>query len=94
MSTLEPYPWPARSLDLIPPHPLLWGSPGVLSISNEPEESPRSPGCDEIVGASRVAFLMPRPGGGRVTSGKLRLEEKVDHHEYVPSAPQSSNPVR
>ena len=85
MSTLEPWPWPASSLDLIP---LLWGSPEVLSISNEPGESPRSPGCDEIVGAPRVALRMPRPGGGRVTSGKLLLERKVGHHEYVRSAPQ------
>ena len=42
----------------------------------------------------RVAFRMPRPGGGRVTLGKLLLERKVGHHEYVPSAPQSSDPVR
>ena len=68
--------------------PLLWGSPEFLSISNEPEESPRSPGGGEIVGTSRVAFRMPRPGGGCVTSGKLLLERKVGHHEYVPSAPQ------
>ena len=54
---------------------------------------PRSPGGDEIVGAPRVTFRMPRPGGGRVTSGKLRLERKVDHHEYVPSAPQPSDLV-
>ena len=94
MSTLDPCPWPARSLDLIPPQPLLWVSPEVLSISNEPEESPRSPGGDEIVGAPRVAFRMPRPGGGCVTSGKLRLERKVDYHEYVPSAPQANDPVR
>ena len=40
----------------------VWGSPEVLSISNEPEESLRSPGGDEIVGAPRVAFCMPRPG--------------------------------
>ena len=92
---LEPCPWPASSLDLIPPRPLLWGSPEVLSISNEPEESPRSLGGDEIVGAPpRVSFRMPRPGGGRVTSCKLLLERKVGHHEYVPSAPQSSDPVR
>ena len=32
-----------------------------VSILNEPEESPRSPGGDEIVYAPRVAFRMPRP---------------------------------
>ena len=91
--TLGPSPWPASSY-FIPPRPLLWVSTEVLRISNEPEESPRSPGGDEIVGPPRVAFRMPRPGGGRVTSGKLRLERKVGHHEYVPSAPQSSDPVQ
>ena len=94
MSTLEPCRWPTSSLDLIPPHPLLWGSPEVLSILNEPEESPRSPGGDEIVYAPRVALRMPRPGGGRLTSGKIHLERKVGHHEYVSSAPQSSDSVR
>ena len=34
MSTLEPCPWPVRSLDLIPPQPLLWGSPEVLIETN------------------------------------------------------------
>ena len=68
--------------------PCYGGLPEVLSISNKPEESPRSPGGDEIVGAPRVSFHMPRPRGSRVTSGKLLLERKVGHHEYVPSAPQ------
>ena len=54
----------------------------------------RSPGGDSIVCAPRVAFRMPRPGGGRVTLGKLLLVRKVGHHEYVPSAPQSSDHVR
>ena len=88
MSRLSRAPGRPAPLDLIPPRPLLWGSPEVLSISNEPEESPRSPGGDEIVGPPRVAFRMPRPGGGRVTSGKLLLEREVGHQEYVPSAPQ------
>ena len=74
--------------------PPAMGSPEVLSILNEPEESPRSPGGDEIVCPPRVAFRMPRPGGGRVTSGKIHLERKVGHHEYVSSAPQSSDSVR
>ena len=35
-----------------------------------------------------------RVRGGRVTSDKLRLERKVGHHEYVPSARQISDPER
>ena len=73
-------------LNLAPGRPAPWtcfhrapcygGSPEVLSTSNEPEEFPRSPGGDEIVGAPRVAFRIPGPLGRSCYVGQVTPRAK------------------
>ena len=73
---------------------LSMGSPEDPSALNEPEEPPRWQGGGKISSVPRVTLRVPRSLGGRATSGKLCLERKVGHHEYVLSAPQLRDPVR